>query len=140
MGLYERVKEVAKSRGYSINRLELELGFARSSISKFNKNTPSAEKIQQIADLLDVSVDYLLNGKEVDETKERSLTARDEKDIEQILKQTEEQLLSQEGLMFDGKPASQEAIDSILSAMRVGMEMAKIKNKEKYTPKKYKKD
>ena len=42
--------------------------------------------------------------------------------------------------MFDGKPASQEAIDSILSAMRVGMEMAKIKNKEKYTPKKYKKD
>ena len=140
MGLYERVKEVAKSRGYSINRLELELGFARSSISKFNKNTPSAEKIQQIADLLDVSVDYLLNGKEVDETKERSLTARDEKDIEQILKQTEEQLLSQEGLMFDGKPASQESIDSILSAIRVGVEMAKIKNKEKYTPKKYKKD
>ncbi len=140
MGLYERVKEVAKSRGYSINRLELELGFARSSISKFNKNTPSAEKIQQIADLLDVSVDYLLNGKEVDETKERSLTARDEKDIEQILKQTEEQLLSQEGLMFDGKPASQESIDSILSAIRVGVEMAKMKNKEKYTPKKYKKD
>lgn len=140
MGLYERVKEVAKSRGYSINRLELELGFARSSISKFNKNTPSAEKIQQIADLLDVSVDYLLNGKEVDETKERSLTARDEKDIEQILKQTEEQLLSQEGLMFDGRPASQESIDSILSAIRVGVEMAKMKNKEKYTPKKYKKD
>ena len=140
MVLYERVKEVAKSRGYSINRLELELGFARSSISKFNKNTPSAEKIQQIADLLGVSVDYLLNGKEASEAKERSLTTRDEKDIEKILKQTEEQLISQEGLMFDGKPASQEAIDSILSAMRVGMEMAKIKNKEKYTPKKYKKD
>ena len=139
MGLYERVKEVAKSKGYSINRLELELGFARSSISKFNKNTPSAEKIQQIADLLGVSVDYLLNGKEVSE-KERSLTAKDEKDIEKIIKQTEAQLISQEGLMFDGKPASQEAIDSILSAMRVGMEMAKIKNKEKYTPKKYKKD
>ena len=140
MGLYERVKEVAKSKGYSINRLELELGFARSSISKFNKNMPSAEKIQQIADLLGVSVDYLLNGKEASEAKEHSLTTKDEKDIEKILKQTEEQLLSQEGLMFDGKPASQEAIDSILSAMRVGMEMAKIKNKEKYTPKKYKKD
>ena len=117
----------------------MELGFARSSISKFNKNTPSAEKIQQIADLLGVSVDYLLNGKEASE-KEHSLTAKDEKDIEKILKQTEEQLLSQEGLMFDGKPASQESIDSILSAIRVGVEMAKIKNKEKYTPKKYKKD
>ena len=42
--------------------------------------------------------------------------------------------------MFDGDPASPEAIDSILSAMRIGMEMAKKKNKEKYTPKKYKKD
>ena len=33
-----------------------------------------------------------------------------------------------------------EAIESILSAMKIGMEMAKQKNKEKYTPKKYKKD
>lgn len=140
MGLYERIRDIAKTKGYSVNRLEQELGFARSSISKFNRNTPSAEKIQQIADFLNVSVDYLLNGKEVAEPKEQSLTAKDEKDIEKILKQTEERLLSQEGLMFDGKPASQDSIDSIISVMRVGMEMAKAKNKEKYTPKKYKKD
>lgn len=38
--------------------------------------------------------------------------------------------------MFDGNPASPEAIKSILNAM----EMVKKKNKEKYTPKKYKKD
>ena len=68
------------------------------------------------------------------------LTARDEKDIAKILEQTKEQLLSQEGLMFDGDPASPEAINSILDAMQIGMEMAKKKNKEKYTPKKYKKD
>ena len=51
-------------------------------------------------------------------------------------------LLIQEkdGLMFDGDPASPEAVESILSAMQIGMEMAKKKNKEKYTPKKYKKD
>ena len=69
-----------------------------------------------------------------------SLTARDTRDIEKILEQAREQLTSQEGLMFDGNPASPEAIDSILSAMQIGMEMAKKKNKEKYTPKKYKKD
>ena len=61
-------------------------------------------------------------------------------DIEKILDQTREQLTSQEGLMFDGEPASPEAVDSILAALQVGMEMAKLKNKEKYTPKKYKKD
>ncbi|KJJ69355.1 helix-turn-helix transcriptional regulator [Clostridium sp. FS41] len=64
MGLYENIRDIAKSKGYSVNKLELELGFARSSINKFNKNRPSVEKLQQIADLLDVSVDYLMTGKE----------------------------------------------------------------------------
>ena len=80
-------------------------------------------------------MDYLLNGND-----DTSLTTRDERDISKIIEQTKEQLLSQEGLMFDGDPASPEAINSILDAMQIGMEMAKKKNKEKYTPKKYKKD
>ena len=44
MGLYENIRDIAKLKGYSVNKLEQELGFARSSINKFNKNTPSAEK------------------------------------------------------------------------------------------------
>ena len=68
------------------------------------------------------------------------LNKRDTKQIEEILQQTKDKLTSQEGLMFDGDPASPEAIESILNAMVIGMEMAKKKNKEKYTPKKYKKD
>ena len=141
MGLYEQIRDIAKSKGYSVNKLEKELGFARSSINKFNKNKPSVEKLQQIADLLEVSLDYLLsNTDETIKEKAPTLTAREERDIEKILNNTREQLLSQEGLMFDGDPASPEAIDSILSAMQIGMEMAKKKNKEKYTPKKYKKD
>lgn len=56
MGLYEQIKEVAAAKGYSINRLEKELCFPRSSISKYNKNIPSMEKIQKIADFLHVSI------------------------------------------------------------------------------------
>ena len=81
-----------------------------------------------------------MTGNMEQEEKVISLTSKDERDIEKILDLTKEQLLSQDGLMFDGKPATQEAIDSILSAMQIGMELAKKKNKEKYTPKKYKKD
>ena len=81
-----------------------------------------------------------MTGEVTEENSEKSLTPKDEKDIEKILEQTREQLMNQEGLMFDGDPASPEAIDSILSAMQIGMELAKKKNKEKYTPKKYKKD
>lgn len=64
MGLYENVREAAKEKGYSINRLEKELGFARSYIGKFKTITPSIDKIQKIADFLDVTTDYLMTGEE----------------------------------------------------------------------------
>lgn len=138
MGLYEQIRDIAKSKGYSVNRLEQELGFARSSINKFNKNKPSIDKLQKIADFLGVSLDRLTTNDDTEKMPE--LTERDERDIEKILEATREQLMSQDGLMFDGDPASPEAIESIISAMQIGMEIAKKKNKEKYTPKKYKKE
>ena len=42
-------------------------------------------------------------------------------------------------LMFDGDPASPEALESIRQAMAMALEYAKKVNKEKYTPKKYRK-
>ena len=117
-------------------------GITKSTFSdwKSGRSKPKNDKLQKIADYFGVTIGYLTTGKDDTEKKETTLTPKDERDIEKILGQTKEQLLSQEGLMFDGKPASPEAIDSILSAMQIGMELAKKKNKEKYTPKKYKKD
>lgn len=135
MSLKDRVKMLAQERGISLPVLESELGFGNSTIVKWDKSTPNADKLNAVAKYFGVSMDYLLNG--IDTTE---LTPRDERDIEKILNQTREQLTSQEGLMFDGQPASPEAVESILSAMQIGMELAKKKNKEKYTPKKYKKD
>ena len=134
MALKERIKELANAKGISLPVLESELGFGNGTIVKWDKSTPNAEKLNAVAKYFGVSMDYLLNW-----NSETTLTNKDEKDIKEILANTE-QLLKQDGLMFDGDPASPEAIDSILSAMQVGMEMAKKKNKEKYTPKKYKKD
>lgn len=115
-------------------------GITKSTFSdwKSGRSNPKNEKLQKIADYFGVTIDYLMTGKEEDE-KEPQLKPKDKKDIKEILASTEE-LLKQDGLMFDGDPASPEAVESILSAMQIGMEMAKKKNKEKYTPKKYKKD
>ena len=135
MTLKDRVKKLAQERGISLPALEAELGFGNSTIVKWDKSTPNADKLNAVAKYFDVTMDYLLNGND-----DTSLTTRDERDISKIIEPTKEQLLSQEGLMFDGVPASPEAITSILDAMQIGMEMAKKKNKEKYTPKKYKKD
>ena len=139
MDLKERIQELCKQAGISMNQLEQELNFGKGYISKLGKSVPNVNKIQLIANRFNVTVDYLMTGETPEEKKDVTLTRRDERDIEKILDQTREQLLSQEGLMFDGQPASPEAVESILSAMQVGMELAKKKNKEKYTPKKIQK-
>ena len=138
--MYDIFEKLCAEKGVTPYRVCKETGLTTSTISnwKAGRYTPKADKLQKIADYFGVTVVYLQNGNEEPQAKESSLTPKDERDIEKILDQTREQLMSQEGLMFDGKPASPEAIDSILSAMQIGMEMAKKKNKEKYTPKKYK--
>ncbi len=137
MNSVERVKDICKNRKIPISKLEKELGFSNGYIGQLKKGVFPADRLEKISHFLGVTTTYLMTGKE---SSEKELTPKDEKDIEKILEQTREQLMNQEGLMFDGDPASPEAIDSILSAMQIGMELAKKKNKEKYTPKKYKKD
>lgn len=65
------------------------------------------------------------------------LTPKDEREITRMMDDMKEKLMQEEGLMFDGHPASPESIQSILDAMQIGMEMAKKRNKAKYTPKKF---
>ena len=119
------------------NRTQLELAeymnVSQATVSNWCKGVkmPRMSKIDMICKFFDINRSDLMN----DSSSQPELNKRDTKQIEEILQQTKDKLTSQEGLMFDD-----EAIDSILNAMEIGMEMAKRKNKEKYTPKKYKKD
>lgn len=142
--MYEIFSRLLQKNGVTPYKISKETGVSQSTLSDWKRglSTPKIDKLQKIANYFGVSVEYSQTGKEPETqvvTDKSSLTKRDTKQIESILSDTEA-LLKQDGLMFDGDPASPEAIDSILSAMRIGMEMAKQKNKEKYTPKKYKKD
>lgn len=139
--MYEIFEQLLQKYGVSAYKVAKETGVTQSTLSdwKRGRSTPKSENMKKLADYFGVSIDYLMSGKEDPQEKEPQLKPKDERDIKTILANTE-QLLKQDGLMFDGDPASPEAIESILSAMQIGMEMAKKKNKEKYTPKKYKKD
>lgn len=139
--MYENFNKLLQKYGVTPYKVSKETGVSQSTLSDWKRgiSTPKNDKLQKIADYFGVSLSYLITGENESGEKEAQLKPKDERDIKNILENTE-QLLKQEGLMFDGQPASQEAIDSILSAMQIGMEMAKKKNKEKYTPKKYKKD
>lgn len=141
MGLYEQIRDIAKSKGYSINKLEQELGFARSSINKFNKNKPSIDKLQQIADLLGVTVDCLMTGKDEPKEKAPELTARDKRDIAKDLETLRDKLANKElgPAAFDGDDIPDEDAELFLGQVELMLRRLKVKNKEKYNPYKNKK-
>ena len=57
---FDRIKELAKKQGLSINLLEEKLGYSRNTIYNLKNSKPSTERISDIADYFHVSTDYLL--------------------------------------------------------------------------------
>lgn len=68
-----------------------------------------------------------------------TLTEKDRRDIARDLERLMADLDTAGDLQFDGDPMSDEARESIKAAMKLGLEAAKLKNKERFTPKKYRK-
>lgn len=132
MDLKERIQALCKSAGKSMNQVETDLGFGKGYISKLGKSTPNATKIKLIADYFNVSVDYLMNGKD---SAENELSARNERDIEKALKETLEQLDSQDGLMFDGEALDDNTKELLKISLENTIRTAKIAAKKKFTPK-----
>ena len=139
--LYDRITELCKEKGVSGSRMCLDLGLSKSTLSDIKsgrKKGISTATAQKMAAYLNVSVDYLL-GEE--EQKEKPvLTKKDELDIARDLEAMMQRLDEGGDLMFDGDPISDEARASILNALQMGLEIAKVKNKGRFTPKKYRKD
>lgn len=101
-----------------------------------NRRSPGKDMLLKIAKVFNVSVDYLLSSDTYNTTSTKE--NHNYKDVNDILKTAKEQLMNTEALLFNGEPASEEAIQNILDAMEMGMALAKEKNK-KYAPNKYKK-
>lgn len=64
MSLRDKIKVLAVQNKISVAELERTLGFGNGSISKWNKQSPSVEKLKQVADFFHVSMDYLLGREE----------------------------------------------------------------------------
>lgn len=140
-----RLKELRKKHGLTQKQLASALHVAQNTVCNWENGVRQidTEYIKQIAEYFHVSTDYLL-GREDSPANAQSdssaLTPRDRRDIARDMAAIEASLESGEGLMFNGEPLSPEAKESLLAAMRLGLEAAKLKNKERFTPKKYRKD
>ena len=61
MSLTEKIAHLCEQKGISRNKFEIESGVGRGQSARWDKNKPSAEKLQMTADYFNVSVDFLLN-------------------------------------------------------------------------------
>ena len=91
---------------------------------------PKAQALVQIADALKVSTDYLLGLTDEMEIQNNSLADKSDEEFEAIYEAAKEKFTTGT-VMFDGEPATQEAIDSMLQAMRMGMLLALEEQKKK---------
>lgn len=144
---YEKFERLCRQKGVKPGKACTDMGLSRSLSAKWkNMGTkkPSADVLEKMSAYFGISIDEILSDDlhfySEDIKKSPALTKKDERDIAKTLANLKETLENEEGLMFDGDPMSDEAKESILAAMELGLQAAKLKNKEKYTPKKYKKD
>jgi len=137
---YDLYKDLCDQKGMTPSGVAKEIGFNRATVTtwKNSRNAPKGELLKKIADYFGVSTDYLLGSDNPKETP--ALTKKDERDIAKDLESMMGEMENSESLMFDGQPMTDEAKESILAAMKLGLEAAKAKNKARFTPKKYRKD
>ena len=138
---YDIYCDLCKQNGKTPSGVAKDIGFNRATVTTWKNtgNAPKGELLLKIANYFGVTIDYLL-GSEKDIKNTPVLTKKDERDIARDLEKMRQSLESGEALMFDGNPMSPEARESILAAMKLGLEAAKVMNKATYTPKKYRKD
>ena len=135
MKLTDRMRELRKTNNYSQEDIAKKLDISTSAYGFYEqgKTTPNAKTLEYLADLYNVTVDYLLGR-----TSNPRLNARDEVDIACNIRDMRQQMDS--GVLrmsLDGEEVSDEVKEFILDQMENALIIAKIKAKEKFTPKKF---
>ena len=129
MNLRDRIKELAIQRKVSVAELERALGFGNGSISKWNKQSPSTEKLKQVADYFQVSLDYLV-GRSDDKY---DLSPQEKIDIGIEAEKMMKGLNDEGSINFYGEPMSEEDKEATLSALNLLMTINRKKAKKRKT-------
>lgn len=64
--MVERILALISKKGMSVNAVEKQLKFGNGAIKRFDTNSPSVEKVIALSNFLNVPIDYLVYGKEAE--------------------------------------------------------------------------
>lgn len=62
MTTFDRIKKIAKEKGYSLTKLNDEAGLGKGTIYNWKRINPTGDNLQRVAKVLDVSTDRLLGN------------------------------------------------------------------------------
>lgn len=116
MTIFERTKETAKSRGYSLQETAKKAGLSQNAIYNWKNTTPSDVSLNSVANVLGVSVDYLLGN--TDEMHPKRVTGDPDVDGVDLNDYFEKRGL----LRFNGKPIPEEDLRIIYRILETGEE------------------
>jgi len=143
-----RLKSLRNQRKLSQEELAKKINTTKSTISNYENrySTPSNEVLRDLANILNTTTDYLLGRTDNPEplnSRLPELSAKDEKDIAKDLKKIIDNISTDGYAHFDGR--SIEDLDEddkelLKASLENSMRLAKRLAKEKFTPKKYKKE
>jgi transcriptional regulator with XRE-family HTH domain len=142
--LGDKIKNLRKKKGLTQQALSDVIDVSRSTIGMVEKDLQGTgnETLIKLADFFGVTVDYLLSynepiesTEEIKKEKDYSLSIKDQENIDDEAKKIIEELSMSFSKNKDS--LSEEDYFAIETAIRTTLEAIKIKNKKKFTPKKY---
>jgi len=138
LSIGDRIKKFRKENRLTQIELAKSANISRSYLADIENNryNASVDVLKAIATALDISLAEIL-----DDSINNTLTIKDNKCITNDLKKLMDEFRnSTDGTAYyNGQELDESDLDLIESAMKIALEQIKLKNKDKYTPKKYKK-
>ncbi len=101
MTMFERIKEISKKQGLSLAQLNDKAGFKQNVIYSWKAKKPSIDKVSAVANVLHVSVDYLLGKTDNPEPNKTGHTKHVDIEDEDVI------------MSFEGKPIPPEDLEVI---------------------------
>ncbi|MFL0197350.1 helix-turn-helix domain-containing protein [Clostridium sp. WILCCON 0269] len=139
--LSENLRKIRQNHKLSINKLANLSGINKSTISEIENNkilNPSRNTLEKLSEALGTSVDKLLGGIDTKNPKPE-LNKRDMKDIAKDVNSIMDKLDKGEDgpAYYNDIEMNEEDKELFRSALELALKTIKVKNKETYTPKKY---
>lgn len=136
-----RIAMLRKEMGMNQMELAKYLRLSQQTISKYEngKADPDKETLIRLSELFNVSTDYIIGNS--DKRDHSELTYKDNRNIAKTLDVLKDQIDNSESgeLNYNGIEVTDDDAELLMDALDMALRRIKKKNKEKYTPKKYKK-